>query len=105
MNDPGTLALVSLLLPALSFLVLAIAAPFRRLGKPAAFFSILCALAAFGAAIMAWQAQGAAGIPSRLLWEWLPGQGKPLATVGVLVDGDSTVMLMLVTLVALLVQT
>ena len=102
--DPGTLALVSLLLPAASFLVLAIAAPFRRLGRPAAFFSVLCAALAFTAAFLAWQAQGLAGTPTLRVWEWLPGPGKPLATVGVLVDGDSTVMLMLVTLVALLVQ-
>jgi NADH-quinone oxidoreductase subunit L len=103
-TEPGTLALVSLLLPAASFLVLAIAAPFRRLGRPAAFFSVLCAALAFTAAFLAWQAQGALDSPTLRVWEWLPGPGKPLATVGVLVDGDSTVMLMLVTLVALLVQ-
>ena len=103
-TDPGTLALVSLLLPLAAFFVLAIVAPFRRLGPPAAFFSVACAAAAFGAAIMAWQAQGAVTDPTLRVWEWLPGAGKPLATVGVLVDGDSTVMLMLVTLVALLVQ-
>ena len=103
-TDPGTLALVSLLLPLAAFFVLALLAPFRRLGRPAAFFSVLCAAAAFGAAIVAWQAQGAVTDPTLLVWEWLPGPGKSLATVGVLVDGDSTVMLMLVTLVALLVQ-
>ena len=37
-TDPGTLALVSLLLPLAAFVVLAIVAPFRRLGRPAAFF-------------------------------------------------------------------
>ena len=103
-TDPGTLALVSLLLPAAAFLVLAVAAPFRRLGRPAALFSVVCATAAFAAAVMAWTAQGAATIPTLHVWEWLPGHGKAMATVGVLVDPDSTVMLMLVTLVALLVQ-
>ncbi len=103
-TDPGTLALVSLLLPLASFFVLAIVAPFRRLGRPAAYFSVLCATGAFAAAVMAWLAQGESTIPTLHLWEWLPGQGKSLATVGVLVDPDSTVMLMLVTLVALLVQ-
>ncbi|MSO30167.1 MAG: NADH-quinone oxidoreductase subunit L [Acidobacteria bacterium] len=103
-TDPGTLALVSLLLPLASFFVLAIVAPFRRLGRPAALLSVLCASAAFAAAFMAWRAQGAITIPTLHVWEWLPGLGKPLATVGVLVDPDSTVMLMLVTLVALLVQ-
>jgi NADH-quinone oxidoreductase subunit L len=37
-------------------------------------------------------------------WMWIPGDLGPLATVGVLVDGTSVAMLVLVTLVALLVQ-
>ena len=89
-TDPGTLALVSLLLPLAAFFVLAIVAPFRRLGRPAAFFSVLCAAAAFAAAFMAWRAQGAATIPTLHLWEWLPGEGKPLATVRPVMAGDLT---------------
>jgi NADH:ubiquinone oxidoreductase subunit 5 (subunit L)/multisubunit Na+/H+ antiporter MnhA subunit len=38
------------------------------------------------------------------VWDWLPSQGRPLATIGVLVDETSTVMLVLVALVAWLVQ-
>ena len=38
-------ALIALLLPAFSFLVLAIVFPFRRLGRPAAWFSTLCSSA------------------------------------------------------------
>ena len=102
MADPGALALVSLLLPAFAFLVLAIAVPLRRLGLPAGWFSIACAAGSLGAAVMAWQA--ASETPLRLVWEWLPAQGQALATVGVLVDRDSTIMLTLVALVALLVQ-
>ena len=104
MTDAGTLALISLLLPAAAFLVLAIAAPFRRLGRPAAFFSILCAAGSLVAAGLAWQAQDGSEAASRLVWEWLPGNDRPLATVGILLDGDSSIMLVLVALVALLVQ-
>ena len=101
--DPGTLALVSLLLPAVGFLILALVVPLRRLGRPAAYVSILGATGALVSAVLAWQGH-LDGRVSTLLWEWLPAQGTPLATVGVLADADSTVMLVLVTLVALLVQ-
>jgi NADH-quinone oxidoreductase subunit L len=115
MSDPGGLALVSLLLPAVSFLLLAVVAPLRRLGRPAAFLSILFAAGSLAAAIAAF---GAVGSPSRLsdfvgvdvpasgrlVWDWLPSQGLSLATIGVLADADSTLMLILVTLVAFLVQ-
>jgi NADH-quinone oxidoreductase subunit L len=100
-SDPATLALVSLLLPAVSFLILGIVAPLRRLGRPAAFVSILFAAGALATAVMAWL-----GVDGRTpkVWDWLPSQGTSIATVGVLVDADSTVMLILVTLVAFLVQ-
>jgi NADH-quinone oxidoreductase subunit L len=96
-----TLTLVSLLCPAISFLVLSVAAPLRRRGRPAAYLSILFAAVSLAAAALAWQGHGAR---SALLWEWLPTEAAPLAEVGVLVDGDSTVMLLLVALVAFLVQ-
>ena len=101
--DAGLLALLSLLLPALSFLVLAIAAPFRQMGRPAAIFSIFCTGGSLIAAVAAWRAHAGADV-SRLLWEWLPADGQVLATVGVLADADSTIMLTLVALVAFLVQ-
>ena len=104
MTGPGTLALTALLLPAFAFLFLAVVAPFRRLGRPAAYFSILCAAGSLASAVLAWRSH-AEGAVSRLLWEWLPAGGQTLATVGVLADADSTVMLTLVALVALLVQT
>ena len=53
MTDAGLHALIALLLPAFSFLVLAVVAPLRRLGRPAAWFSILCAGGSFGAAVIA----------------------------------------------------
>jgi len=104
MANPGTLALAAWLLPALSFLVLGIVFPFRRLGRPAAWFSILCAAAAFASAVMAWRIQSVSAHPVHLVWPWLPSAGKTLADVGVLVDAQSTIMLCLVSLVALLVQ-
>jgi len=103
MTGDGTFALAALLLHALGFLTLAIVAPLRRLGRPAAFFSIACALGSLAAAVTAWQ-RHMGGAVSRLVWQWLPSQGQTLATVGVLADSDSTVMLSLVALVACLVQ-
>jgi len=102
MTDAGLHALIALLLPAFSFLVLAVVAPLRRLGRPAAWFSILCAGGSFGAAVIAWNHGGPDA--SRMVWPWLPSDGKTLADVGVLVDPTSTIMLCLVSLVALLVQ-
>ena len=103
MTSAGTFALAALLLPALGFLVLAVAAPLRRLGRPAAYFSILCAAGSLVSALLAWQ-RHAGGAVSRLVWEWLPAQGQTLATVGILADAESTAMLTLVALVACLVQ-
>ena len=101
--DSASLALLALLTPAVSFLVLAIAAPLRRLGRPAAYFSIMAAAVSLAAALAGWRAHGAGA--GRLVWDWLPGEGRTLATIGVLADESSTVMLVLVALVAFLVQT
>jgi NADH-quinone oxidoreductase subunit L len=95
-------ALIALLLPAFSFLVLAIVAPFRRLGRPAAWFSTTCAAAAFVTALIAWH-YGASQI-ARVVWPWLPSGGATIADIGVLLDAQSSVMLCLVTLVSFLVQ-
>jgi NADH-quinone oxidoreductase subunit L len=102
MSDTALHALIALLLPAFSFLVLAVVFPLRRLGRPAAWFSILCAAGAFWAAVIAWTHGGPDA--TRAVWPWLPSGGKTIADVGVLVDPTSTIMLCLVSLVALLVQ-
>ena len=102
MSDTALHALIALLLPAFSFLVLAVVFPLRRLGRPAAWFSILCAAGAFWAAVIAWNHGGPDA--SRVVWPWLPSGGKTIADVGVLADPTSTIMLCLVSLVALLVQ-
>ena len=103
MTGDGSLALAALLLHALGFLTLAIVAPLRRLGRPAAYFSIACAAGSLVSAVLAWQ-QHMGGAVSRRVWEWLPAEGQTLATIGILADADSTVMLSLVALVACLVQ-
>ncbi|MGH7553746.1 MAG: NADH-quinone oxidoreductase subunit 5 family protein, partial [Longimicrobiales bacterium] len=103
MQHPGGLALVSLLLPAASFLILAIVAPLRRLGRPAAFTSIGFAAGALVAAFYSWR-RLAAGQVTTLELDWLPSEGASLASIGIIADADSTLMLILVTLVAFLVQ-
>jgi NADH-quinone oxidoreductase subunit L len=104
MSGPAALALTALLLPAAAFLVIAALPALRRSGRPAAWFSIVSMTAAFASALLAWRAGGAAGGPTHAVWPWLPAAHGPFATVGVLVDAQSTAMLVLVTLVALLVQ-
>ena len=100
MTDLAVHALIALLLPALSFLVLALVAPLRRSGRAAAWFSILCIGASLLAAGIAWNHGGS----ERVMWEWLPAHNGPMAMVGVQVDADSSIMLVLVALVAFLVQ-
>ena len=101
-SDPAGLALIALLLPAVSFLILAIVAPLRKSGRPAAFTSILFAAGSLTAAVSAWRLTGEEA--ARLAWQWLPSNGSSIATIGVLADRDSTLMLILVALVAFLVQ-
>ena len=105
-EDPITLALIALLLPAAAFLVdrrLLAAAPS---GRPAAFFSIACVARRVrrgDPGVARWQ-QPSARADSRRLDVAARRSASPFATVGVLVDSQSTTMLVLVTLVALLVQ-
>ncbi len=101
---PVTLALVAWLLPAGAFLVLGLLYPLRRSGAVAAWFSVLSATASLGAALLAWRAGGTLLEPQTALWAWLPERDGVLASVGVLADEQSLVMLVLVALVACLVQ-
>ena len=92
--------LLVLALPFGAFLLLALVPPLRRRGTVAGWLSILAMAGAFAAALSTWlgDARGSVVVP------WLPGDGGPMATVGLLVDGLSAPMLVLVTLVSLLVQ-
>jgi NADH-quinone oxidoreductase subunit L len=95
-----TLALAVLGLPLASFLVLSLVPPLRRSGRPAAALSIVAMAGALAAAVALRLGTPAA----EATWGWIPGDGGPMATVGLLVDDLSAWMGVLVTLVALLVQ-
>src|SRR5499426_1472805 len=104
MTDPALPALIALLLPAGAFVILAVVAPLRRSARPAAYLSVLFAAGAVVAALASFRVASASGGFSSWLWAWIPTEAGPLASVGVLADGDSALMLVLVGLVALLVQ-
>jgi NADH-quinone oxidoreductase subunit L len=94
------LPLVVVGMPFAAFLLLAVVAPLRRSGRGASLVSIAAITIAFGAALTVWWR----GFVGERTWGWIPADGGPIATVGVLVDPLSTAMLVLVTLVSLLVQ-
>jgi NADH-quinone oxidoreductase subunit L len=103
MADPGSLALCTWLLPAAAFVLLAVAFPLRRSGRPAAWVSILFSAGALWGAFSSWRLSSHEAF-TRLSWEWIPMETGPLASVGVLADSDSTLMLILVAGVSFLVQ-
>jgi NADH-quinone oxidoreductase subunit L len=93
---------VALLLPAAAFLLLAIVYPLRRTGRTAGIVSTGLAAAALGAAVWAHvEAMGGAVVTSI---PWLVSDGRVIASVGVYADRESSMMLVLVALVATLVQ-
>jgi NADH-quinone oxidoreductase subunit L len=95
-----TYALTVLAWPCLSFLVLALVPPLRRAGRIAGIVSTAAMACAVITALANWRLAE----PAEALWPWLPGDGGPMATIGVVVDPLSTPMLVLVTLVSFLVQ-
>src|SRR5688572_4500431 len=101
-----TLALLVLALPFASFVLIGLVRPLRRAGRAAGFVSIACMAAALVTSFALWTrgltVDGSQN-PSRT-WGWLPGDGGPMATVGVMADGLAMQMVMLITLVSLLVQ-
>jgi NADH-quinone oxidoreductase subunit L len=98
--DLTAAALRVLLLPFAAFLILALVAPLRRAGRLAGWVSIGAMGVAAVQALTIWVQGGQAAAA----WAWLPADGGPLASVGVMVDELSAAMLVLVTLVSLLVQ-
>ncbi len=94
------LPLLVLAMPFVSFLLLAIVGPLRRTGRGAGLVSIAAIAISFAAALAVWTQ----GFVAEQTWIWIPADGGPIATVGVLVDPLSNAMLVLVTLVSLLVQ-
>ena len=94
------LPLLVLAMPFVAFLLLAIVGPLRRAGRAAGLVSIAAITVSFAAALIV----RAQGFVAERTWGWIPADGGPIATVGVLVDPLSSAMLVLVTLVSLLVQ-
>ena len=87
-------------LPFLSCLLLALIRPLRRQGRVAGTVGIIAMAIAFATALLTWTS----GARGTIIVPWLPGDGGPMATVGLMVDELSAAMLVLVTLVSLLVQ-
>ncbi|HEU5196016.1 MAG TPA: NADH-quinone oxidoreductase subunit L [Methylomirabilota bacterium] len=102
----ATMALAVLGLPFFSFLLLALIPPLRRRATAAATVSISAMVAAVGCAFwLSWRALPRALLQSpSTTWAWIPADGGPMATVGVMVDDKSMAMCMLVTFVSLMVQ-
>ena len=100
MAEPLTLALLILALPFCVFLLIGLVRPLRRRGPTAGALSAAAMTLAFLAAVSLF----AGGGQVERTWGWLPGDGGPMATVGVVVDSLSVPMLVLVTLISLLVQ-
>ena len=102
------LALLVLGLPAASFVLIGVLGPLRRSGRGAAALSIAAIGGAFAAAVVLWQsaramAEGPPRNPSAT-WSWIPADGGPMATVGVMVDDLALPMCVLVTFISFLVQ-
>jgi NADH-quinone oxidoreductase subunit L len=105
--DSAALALLVLGLPAASFVLIGVIPPLRRRGRLAAALSIAAMAAALAAAaVMRWTAGPTDGPPRNpaTTWSWLPADGGPMATVGVMVDDLAMPMCLLVTFVSFLVQ-
>ena len=97
---PATLALF---LPLFTALLLAVLVPIRRHGWAAAGASVLTAIAALAAAAHTF-AQPSDGQPHAWTVTWLKQAGNEIVAFGVRVDGISSSMLVIVTLVAACVQ-
>jgi NADH-quinone oxidoreductase subunit L len=101
-----TLALALLALPALSFLLIGLVRPLRRSGRAAAALSIAIMGSALAVAVAMWRWAPVLVVPQNpsATWSWLPADGGPMATVGVMVDDLALPMCVLVTLISFLVQ-
>lgn len=97
------LALFALFAPVLTAAVLAIVPGLRSRGLPAMWLSVATATAAAVAALWLLLNTDPAA-PSSLEFSWLPMARRSFVTVGLRIDGTSTTMLAVVTLIAWAVQ-
>jgi NADH-quinone oxidoreductase subunit L len=99
------LAAITLLAPAAAALLPAAIAPLRKRGWPAAVLCILASVASLASASMLlFDRLGRDAAPETWAVPWIRSGGATIADIGVHVDGISTSMLAVVTLVALCVQ-
>ncbi|MBW2542638.1 MAG: NADH-quinone oxidoreductase subunit L [Deltaproteobacteria bacterium] len=102
---PIEYALIALFVPLAAAFIIAVVAPLRYAGMPAALLSVAAALVSLGASLALLVQQIAQ--PDRVIHEvvrWLPNGPAALAQVGVHLDGTSVSMSVVVTLVAACVQ-
>ena len=100
------LALAVLALPVASFLLIALVRPLRRSGRGAGALSIAAAGTALAVSVAMWQRAVVLVVPQNpsATWSWIPADGGPMATVGVMVDDLALPMCVLVTFISFLVQ-
>ncbi|MBI1894620.1 MAG: NADH-quinone oxidoreductase subunit L [Candidatus Rokubacteria bacterium] len=99
-----TLALWILGLPLFAFVCLGVIAPLRRSGRPAAYLSIAAIAGSLLGALRLWLTLRVAPETLEVSRTWIPEAESPLAQVGLLIDPIATLMLLLVSAVAFLVQ-
>jgi NADH-quinone oxidoreductase subunit L len=102
---PIDYALIALFVPLAAAFVIAVVAPLRHAGMPAALLSVAAALVSLGASLVLLAQQLIQ--PDRVIHEvvrWLPNGADSLAQVGIHLDGISVSMCVVVTLVAACVQ-
>jgi NADH-quinone oxidoreductase subunit L len=97
------LALVALFAPAAVALILVVLPWLRHRGTPAAILTVLGSLLSMGSAFALFF-DHAGPTATRWVVPWVKLGGKPMAEVGIHLDGTSTSMLIVVTVVALCVQ-
>ena len=99
-----TWAILSLVLPVAALALLGIVAPLRRSGRPAAYLSILAMAGSLASAFCALNVFRATRTPVVVEWLWAPMREFDPIRFGILLDGVSAPMLLVVALVSLLVQ-
>ena len=98
-------ALLPLTIPLASFVLLVVCWPLRRAGRVAGFVSSAAAIASCLAALrLLLSITSGEMVAYRKVVPWLVAGGETIAEVGVLIDGVSASMLVVVTLVAACVQ-
>ena len=104
MTDAVLYSAIAVLAPLAAALLLVLVPWLRHRGVPAAWVCVLGSLAAFAAALRVLLERAPDAAVERWTATWLEAAGRPLAEIGVHVDGVSAPMLVVVTLVASCVQ-